>query len=256
MDDFASALRGRDPVVGTWLSIGHPAVAEIVATADLDFVVVDTEHAPTGLESVANVLRAVEAAEGDTAALARVAWNDPVRVKRLLDTGPAGLVVPMVESAEEAREAVAAMRYPPEGVRGIAAARATDYTTGFESYVETANEHLLTVLQVESGVAAERAAAIGDVDGVDALFVGPADLSASLGAFPDADDERVGAAVDRVVAGGEAADVPVGTLVVDPANVDDWLDRGMDYLVVGLDAAFLADGASAAVDAFADAVDR
>lgn len=256
MDDFASVLREGEPVVGTWLAFGHPGVAEAVATADLDFVVVDTEHAPAGLEAVENVLRAVEAAPGDTTPLARVPWNDPVRIKRLLDTGPAGLVVPMVETAAEARDAVAAMRYPPEGERGIAAARASDYTAGFPEYVERANEDVLTVVQVESGRGVENAGEIAAVDGVDALFVGPADLSASLGAFPDTSDARVLDAVSDVVAAGDDAGVPVGTLVVDPADVEPWLDRGLDFLVVGFDVAFAVDGARRSVAAFEDAVDR
>jgi 2-keto-3-deoxy-L-rhamnonate aldolase RhmA len=255
MSEFAAALRSSEPVVGCWLAVGHPAVAEAVAGADLDFVVVDTEHAPSGLETVENVLRGVEAAPGETAALARVPWNDPVRIKRLLDTGPGGVVVPMVESAEEARAAVEATRYPPEGVRGIAASRASDYTRNFEAYVERANEDVLTVLQVETGTGAEHAAAIGAVDGVDALFVGPADMAASVGAFPDQRGDRAVEAVEQVVAGAEAAGVPVGTLAVDPGEVDFWLDLGMDFLVVGVDFAFLADGADEAAATFRDAVD-
>lgn len=255
MSEFASALRRGDPVVGTWLGLGHPAAAEAVAGSDVDFVVVDTEHAPASLETVENVLRGVDAAPGNTAALARVPWNDPVRIKRLLDTGPAGLVVPMVESAAEAREAVTAMRYPPGGDRGIAASRASDYTHGFEDYVEQADEDLLTVVQVETAAGVENAEEIAAVEGIDALFVGPSDLSASLGAFPDADDERVVEAVEAVVAAGEATGVPVGTLAIDPDRADHWLDLGMDFLVVGVDFAFLADGAAAAVDAFEDALD-
>lgn len=256
MDDFASALRSGEPVVGTWLGIGHPAVAEIVAGVDVDFVVIDTEHAPAGLETLENVLRAVEAAPGNTAALSRVPWNDPVRIKRLLDTGPAGVVVPMVESAAGAREAVEAMRYPPEGIRGIAATRASRYTAGFPEYVETANEDLVTVLQVESEAGVANAGAIAHVEGVDALLVGPSDLSAAIGAFPDTDDDRVVEAVETVVAAGEAAGVPVGTLVVDPAEVPTWLDHGLDFLIVGFDAAFVANGAREALESFEAAVER
>lgn len=255
MTTFASALRGGDPVVGTWLTIGHPAVAEIVAGADPDFVVVDTEHAPAGTETVENVLRAVEAADGDAAALARVPWNDQVRIKRLLDTGPAGLVVPMVETAAAAREAVAAMRYPPDGVRGIAASRASNYTAGFPEHVVGDGEPL-TILQIESDAGVENAEAIASVDGVDALFVGPSDLSGSLGAFPDTEDPRVVEAVESVVAAGETAGVPVGTLAVDPGAVDDWLDRGMDFMVVGVDMAMLAEATADAVDAFEAALGR
>ena len=181
-------------------------------------------------------------------------WNDPVRIKRLLDTGPAGLVVPMVETAEEARDAVRAMRYPPEGDRGIAPARASNYTHDFPGYVREANDRLLTVVQIETGRGLENATDIAAVEGVDALFVGPSDLSAALGTFPDADAAEVVDAVERIVTAGADAGVPVGTLTVDPDGVAAWFDRGMDFLVVGLDASFLASGAEQAVSAFEDAL--
>ncbi|MEF8831874.1 MAG: aldolase/citrate lyase family protein [Halobacteriales archaeon] len=246
-------LRQRNPVVGTWLSIGHPAVAEIAAGSDLDFVVLDTEHSPTDLETAENMLRAVEAAGGT--ALARVPWNDPVRIKRLLDAGPSGLVVPMVETATQAREAVAAMRYPPEGDRGVAAARAAEYGRSFEEYVTDASDDLLTVVQVETETGVGNAGDIAAVEGVDALFVGPADLSSSLGSFPDWHDERAVDAVGTVVEAADAAGVAVGTLAAGPDEVDTWLDRGMDFLAVGTDAGMLVDATDEAAAAFERATD-
>lgn len=253
MSDFVTDLRNGKPVSGTWLSMGDPTVAEIVAGLDFDFVVIDTEHAATTLESVEHVLRAVDAARGNTAALARVPWNDPVRIKRLLETGPSGLLIPMVESAAEARTAVRAMRYPPDGDRGIAAGRASNYTHDFVESVETANERLVTIVQVETRRGLENAAEIASVDGVDALFIGPADLSAALGAFPGTDDPVVVGAVEQIVEAAGAAGVPVGTLAVDSGEIDTWFDRGMDFLVVGFDAAFVAEGAAAALRAYQDA---
>jgi len=255
MTDFASALRAGEPVAGTWLSIGDPAVAEIAAGAGFDFAVVDTEHSSAGLENVENQLRAIEAADGDTVPLARVPWNDPVRIKRLLDTGPAGLLVPMVESAEAAREAVRAMRYPPEGIRGMATSRASDYTRGFVDYVESANDDLLTIVQIESERGVDNAADIAAVDGVDALFVGPSDLSGAVGTFPDTDDPEMVEAVEQVTAAAADAGVPVGTLTVDADEADTWLDRGMDFLVVGYDVAFVSDGADEALSTYRDALD-
>jgi 2-keto-3-deoxy-L-rhamnonate aldolase RhmA len=253
MTALQSALRNGDPVVGTWLTIGHPQVAEIAAGSDLDFVVVDTEHATMDLADVEDLLRATEAAGGT--ALARVPWNDPVRIKRLLDTGPAGLVVPMVETAEQARQAVSAMRYPPDGERGIAAARAADYGRSFESYVTDESEDLLTVVQIETERGVQNAAEIAAVDGVDALFVGPADLSASVGAFLDFESGAVTGALDAVTEAGARQDVPVGTLASGPDAVDDWLDRGMDFLAVGVDAGMLVDGTDRAAATFRDATE-
>lgn len=244
MNEFATALREREPVVGTWLSIGHPAVAEVCAGGDLDFAVVDTEHAPTGMETVENMVRAIEAAPGNTAALARVADNDPVRIKRMLDTGVAGVVVPMVDTAEQARAAVRAMQYPPGGIRGVAAGRASDYGRRFAEYVDRANDDLLTVVQIETETGVENAADIAAVEGVDALFVGPADLSTAIGTFPDWHSDAVVDAVKTVLEAGRTAAIPVGTLAADADETDVWLDRGMDFLAVGFDAGFL----SAAVD--------
>ncbi|PSQ12080.1 aldolase [Halobacteriales archaeon QS_7_69_60] len=245
MDDLAES-------VGTWCSLSDPAVVELAAGGDVDFVVVDTEHTPMGLETVADCLRA--AAAGGCPAVARVPWNDPVRIKRLLDLGPEGLLVPMVDTAAEAREAVAATRYPPAGVRGIAAARAADYGRSFERYVESTHRELTVAVQVESETAVDNAADIAAVDGVDALFVGPADLSAALGCFGDHDAAAFRAAVETVLAAGAAADVPVGTLGTTPAELRSLGELGFDFLVAGADFAHLVEGQRRAVGAAADVV--
>ena len=236
--------------VGTWCSLTDPAVAELAAGGDVDFVVVDTEHAPLGLATVADCLRGVAA--NDCAPVVRVPWNDPVRIKRLLDLGPDGLIVPMVDDADGARAAVAATRYPPEGVRGIAAARAADYGRRFESYVESGHRELSLLVQVESKAAVEHAAGIAAVDGVDALFVGPADLSAALGCFADWEAPPFLAAVETVLEAGEAVGVPVGTLGTTPEEVRSLGALGFDFLVAGFDAAHLIAGQRRAVGAAED----
>jgi 4-hydroxy-2-oxoheptanedioate aldolase len=241
-------LREGGPVVGTWASLADPSVPELLAP-DADFVVLDTEHTPSTLETVANGARAVEAAPGETLPIARVAWNDPVRIKRLLDTGVAGVMVPMVESVEEAEAAVAACRYPPDGDRGIATARASDYGRNFESYVDSANEDVLTILQVETEAGVEAAADIAAVDGVDALFVGPADLSANLGVFGEWSHPDLVGAISTVLEAGAAADTPVGTLGARPAQVRALGSLGFDFLIAGVDTALLLDGVAEAVDA-------
>ncbi|WP_135825043.1 HpcH/HpaI aldolase family protein [Halorussus ruber] len=252
MPRFKRRLRDGDPVTGQWLSVGHPAVAEVCAR-EADFAVVDTEHAPTDLESVANVARAVEAAgdgdaagDGETALLARVAWNDPVRIKRVLDTGVSGVLVPMVESAEEAREAVEAVRYPPEGVRGIAGSRGNDYGRNLAEQVEDGGNHLVTVVQIETEEAVENAGAIAAVEGVDALLVGPADLSGSLGVFGEYAGETFREAVESVLDRAHDADTPVGTLATSDDEIRRWAEYGYDYQIVGVDAGYLAAGAERA----------
>ena len=236
--------------VGTWCTLGDPAVAELAAGGGFEFVVVDTEHTPLGLETVADCLRAVEA--GGARSVVRVPWNDPVRIKRLLDLGPDGLLVPMVDDAGAARDAVAATRYPPDGDRGIAAARAADYGRRFEAYVESGHRDLTVAVQVESEAAVENAAEIAAVEGIDALFVGPADLSAALDCFGDWDAPAFRAGVETVLEAGESTGVPVGTLGTTPEEIRTFGDLGFDFLVAGVDFAHLVEGQRRALSAAQD----
>jgi len=242
--EFRRRLRDGESVVGQWLSVGHPAVAEVCAR-EADFAVVDTEHAPTHLGDVANVARAVESA-GEAALLARVADNDPVAIKRVLDTGVSGVLVPMVESAEEARRAVEATRYPPEGVRGIAGSRANDYGRDLAAQVRGDEGTPATVLQVETEEAVADAGEIAAVEGVDALLVGPADLSGSLGVFGEYAGETFRETVETILDRAHDADTPVGTLATSDDEIRLWADYGYDYQIVGVDAGYLASGAERA----------
>ncbi|MCH7659421.1 MAG: aldolase [Euryarchaeota archaeon] len=234
--------------IGTWLSIPHPTVAEALAGLDYDFAVIDTEHASTTTETVENMIRAIEAA-GDTAPLARVAWNDPVRIKRLLDTGVAGLMLPMVETSDEAREVVAAMSYPPEGGRGIAASRASGYELTPE-YVDRASDDLTTIVQIETEKGVGNATEIAGVSGIDALFVGPADLSGSLGVFGQFDSEPFTDALTQVIDAGEKAEKPVGTLATDEMEIERWHDAGFDFLIAGTDIGHLQSGGNRAIETY------
>ncbi|WP_128478655.1 HpcH/HpaI aldolase family protein [Halorussus pelagicus] len=250
---FRRLLRDGDPVVGHWLSLGHPAVAEVCAR-DADFAVVDTEHAPTDLETVANVARAVESV-GNAVLLARVADNDPVRIKRVLDTGVSGVLVPMVESAAEAREAVEAARYPPEGIRGIAGSRANDYGRDLAAQVGDGRTPAV-IVQVETEAAVAEAGDIAAVEGVDALLVGPADLSGSLGVFGEYESDRFCEAVETVLDRAHETDTPVGTLATDDGEIRLWAEYGYDYQIVGTDAGYLASGTERAQRAYEDAMGR
>lgn len=242
--------------VGTWVSLSDPAVAEMAAGGGFEFVVVDTEHTPLGLETVADCLRAVEAGSNRSGlgcrSVLRVPWNDPVRIKRLLDLGPDGLLVPMVDSAEEARKAVSATRYPPEGQRGVAAARAADYGRSFEPYVREDHRDLSVIVQIETEMAAENAEDIATVDGVDGLFVGPADLSASMDRFGEWANPEFLAAVERTIVAGDEAGVPVGTLGTTPEQVRALGSLGFDYMVAGADFTHLLEGQTRALEAAED----
>ncbi|MFP9193864.1 HpcH/HpaI aldolase family protein [Natrialbaceae archaeon A-CW1-1] len=235
--------------VGNWISIGHPTVAEICARG-FDFVVIDTEHTPVGLESLENVLRAVDSVEEDVAPLVRVPWNDRTRIKRVLDLGVAGLVIPMIETAEQAEAAVEAMRYPPDGLRGAAPARASGYGRTFGEYFERADDELTTVVQIETERGVENAEGIVSVDGVDGILVGHGDLSASMGVFGEWDHERFRSALQSVLEAAHGADKPVGMLATDHEDIRRWIDVGVDFVIAGADMFYLANGSDAARESF------
>ncbi|MBX0294092.1 HpcH/HpaI aldolase family protein [Haloarcula nitratireducens] len=253
MTDIKRAIEAFDQPLGTWLSIGHPTVAEAAAGLDVDFVLVDMEHTTMCLETVEGMARGVDAAEGDTDTVVRVPWNDPVRLKRIVDIGVAGVMAPMIGTAEEARTLVRALRYPPDGIRGIAGSRATGYGRNFEEYVQTANGSILTVAQIETQQGLDNVAEIARVDGIDALFVGPADLSAALDLFGEWHSEEFDHALEAVVRAGNAADVPVGTLTVDVRDVPKRVAQGFDFLIAGKDVSLLMDGIETAIDEYDEA---
>lgn len=251
---FHQTLTAGDHVVGNWISIGHPAVGEITAHLGFDFAVIDTEHTSMAVNVVEDVIRAIESVGGDTAPLVRVPSHDPARIKRILDAGAAGLMLPMVETAADAEDVVEAMRYPPEGVRGAAPARASSYGRTFDEYFETANDRLVTIVQIETKRGVDNVEKIAAVDGIDALQIGQGDLSASLGTFGEWDDNDFEDAIERVVEVADDADVPVGMLALDHDGIDRWLDVGIDFLIVGADMVYLQDGAEAAKRRYEDAV--
>lgn len=248
--DFRTQLQSGASPVGSWVSFSDPAAAELVAGLGFDFLVVDTEHASSGMETVENVVRAIDAAPGETDVVVRVPWNDHVPVKRVLDLGVDGVMAPQVKTVQQAEALVEATRYPPAGRRGVAGARASNYGRDIEDYFERANEEVAVVAQVESAEAVDNAADIAAVDGVDTLFVGPADLSANLGCFGEYDHPEFVDAVERTLAAGEATNTPVCTLATSDDQVPAWLDRGFDYLVVGTDIGYLTAGAESAKAAF------
>ncbi|MBX0296880.1 HpcH/HpaI aldolase family protein [Haloarcula nitratireducens] len=255
MTHIKDAIENRDHPFGTWTSIGHPAVAEGLAQLDLDFLLVDMEHTTMSLETVEGMARAVDAASGETDAVVRVPWNDPVRLKRVIDIGIAGVMVPMIDNAEEARELVRSLRYPPDGIRGIAGSRATGYGRNFEQYVDNANGSILTIAQIETEEGLENAEEIARVDGIDALFVGPADLSAALGMFAEWDTEEFADAVESVVRAGEEAGTPVGTLTVDTGAIEARIDQGFDFLIAGKDISLLMGSVDEAIGDYETALE-
>ena len=270
-------LRHGEQPIGGWCALPSPDVAESMATADFDFLTLDTEHAATTAESLTDMLRAVEAAPGDTEALVRVADVEPARIKRVLDAGPAAIMAPQIDTPAAARALVEACRYPPQvdeaegrvdgnadrpadrvdadgirGQRGVAGSRASAYGRRLDEYVRTATEEVAVIAQIETPTAVASAGEIASVPGIDALFVGPADLSASHGRFGAYDDPVVEEAVTETIAAANDAGVPVGTLATSGALIDHWSDVGYDFLIVGTDIGFLATGADRAIERYRD----
>jgi 2-dehydro-3-deoxyglucarate aldolase/4-hydroxy-2-oxoheptanedioate aldolase len=251
------AAAADEPLLGGWLSVPHPMVAELLAGSGFEFLCVDAEHAPVSVETTANLLRAVDAALGGTETMVRVGGHDPVELKRTLDLDPDALLVPMVDTAEEAEAVVDATRYPPAGSRGVGLGRATDYGRDLDGYVASAADRFARFVQIESEEAVGNAADIAAVDGIDGVFVGPVDLSTSMGLLGAWDDDRFRDAVDRVLSVADDEGVAVGTLATDPESrrtrLAEW---GVDYLAAGVDAIYLEEGAQRTLTECADALEE
>lgn len=249
MNPFRQLLKssGAHPPVGAWISSASPIVAEAIGCAGFDWGLIDMEHSPLDMATVVHLLQAV--ATTKMLAVVRVPWNDAVSVKRVLDAGAATVMFPFVQSADEAQRAVAATRYPPQGVRGMAGmTRATRFGTT-PNYFAAANENVGVIVQLETLPAIEQLEAIANVGGVDALFIGPADLSASMGHIGQLTHPAVLDLMARAVQRCKVAGIPVGTLGSHPEMVAQYRAMGFDYVAVSSDLGFMMRGAQAALAA-------
>jgi 2-keto-3-deoxy-L-rhamnonate aldolase RhmA len=223
-------------MIGTLLSISAPQVAEIIAMSGFDWVFIDMEHSGISLESVQN---AIQIMEGKILTIVRVPGNDEVWIKRILDTGCDGILVPMVNSAAEARRVVQASKYPPEGRRSVGLARAHKYGASFKEYVENANRDLLIMIQCEHKDAVKNFDDILKVDGIDSVFIGPYDLSASMGLTGQISHPDVLASIGQVKDKCRKAGMPYG---IYSSNIDDMISEiktGCTFLLSGVDANML-----------------
>jgi 2-keto-3-deoxy-L-rhamnonate aldolase RhmA len=245
MNDFRARVRRRDVLVGPIVTLGSPEVSELFALAGFDWLWLDLEHAPLSLEVVRQHL---QAAGGRVGTVVRVPWNDEVHIKQALDLGCDGIIVPQVKTADEARRAVAAAKYPPAGVRSVGIARAQQYGMNHQEYVLQANDRVTVMLQIEHVDAVPHVADILAVPGVDAIVFGPYDLSASLGrpgqfAHPD-----VAAVIDQLAAACNDRGTPWGAFAPDAASAKAHLARGATVIALGMDTMYLWKAAKAALD--------
>jgi 2-keto-3-deoxy-L-rhamnonate aldolase RhmA len=235
-----------ETLVGAFASLGSAPAAELLGRAGLDWVIVDLEH---GFGTEADLLASLHAL-GSTpaAALVRPQSAERLRVGRALDLGAEGLMIPRLETADEVREALGYMRFPPTGVRGVAlGTRGAGLGSVPHGEIAGLNEQVLGIFQVESPLAVENAAAIAAIDGVDVLFVGPADLSHSLGIPGRVDDPAYREALERVVAACRAAGKAPGILLWSIGDLGTYLELGFRFVGLGSDSGWLSDGARAAV---------
>ena len=239
---FRDALAGADrPLAGMWVCSGSPLVAEICAGAGLDWLLIDMEHSPNGLESVLAQLQAVAAYP--VTPVVRVPIGDVVTLKQVLDLGAQNILVPMVSTADEARTLVEAVRYPPRGRRGVGSALARSARWNrVDGYLAHADDHVSLFVQVETAEGVEAAAEIAAVDGIDGVFVGPSDLAASMGLLGQQSHADVATAVLRAFDAVRGQGKPVGVNAFDPVAAQSYLDAGAAFVLVGADVALLARG--------------
>jgi len=243
---LADAQRAQ---VGMWVCSGSPVVAEICATSGLDWLLIDAEHSPNGLEAISAQLIAVHG--NGAIAVVRPAHGDQVTVKQMLDLGAQNLLIPMVDTAEQATELVSFTRYPPRGVRGVgsALARASRWNR-IEDYLDRAEETISLTVQIETQLAVDNVAEIAAVDGVDALFIGPSDLAASMGLLGQQDHPDVVAAALHCIEIIKKAGKKVGINAFAPATAKKYIDAGVDFILVGADVAVLARSSEALADSY------
>ncbi|MFW5680255.1 MAG: HpcH/HpaI aldolase family protein [Pseudomonadota bacterium] len=238
-------LASGERLAGLWAQAASPTLCEIAVLAGFEVVLIDNEHGPAGLETTLAMLRAVEAAGGMP--IVRVPWNDPVYLKRILDLGANSLMLPMIQSVEEARAAVAACRYPPRGNRGYAAsiARASNY--GLDpTYIHHAHEDLLLMLQIESAASLEAIPAIAAIDGADLLFVGANDLAGSIDHLERLDAPDAAALIDRAERLIGASGRWMGTIPRAGQTIASLHDKGHRLIIGPSDLALFRDAARSA----------
>ena len=242
LNPFKAALANGQRQIGFWLSMADAYLAEVSATAGFEWLLIDAEHAPNDVRSILAQLQAV--APYSAEAVVRPVNGDPALLKRLLDIGARNLLVPMIDTADQARACVAAVRYPPHGIRGVGSAvgRASRWSS-WTDYLDIADSEICLLVQAETVTALDNLEAICAVDGVDGVFIGPADLAASMGHRGKPGDPEVQNAIEAamrtIIASGKAA----GTLTSDPVLARRYLELGCTFVATGVDILMFANAA-------------
>ncbi|HLD98925.1 MAG TPA: aldolase/citrate lyase family protein [Bdellovibrionota bacterium] len=225
--------------IGSWVTLNDESIPEIMASAGFEWLVIDLEHSAIGIRNAARLIRVIDLL--GISPLVRVTSNDPHQIKRVMDAGAHGIIVPMINSAQDAREAVSAVRYPPQGGRGVGLARAQGFGTSFKKYRDSIHQCAVVIVQIEHVDAIANLEAILDVDGVDGTIIGPYDLSGSVGKPGEFEDPEVRALLSRYEDVCKRKNKPLGFHVVetDSALIKSKLKAGYSILAFGTDFLFL-----------------
>jgi 4-hydroxy-2-oxoheptanedioate aldolase len=243
LNRFKAQLIARRQQLGIWSMLASSNVVEVLTQSDYDWILIDTEHAANEIPMVQDQLRS--AAQSRMSAVVRPSTNDTVQIKRLLDVGAQTLLVPMVNTADEARQAAAAMLYPPAGIRGVSAATRANRYGRDADYLHAANNEVCLLVQLETAEALTNLEAIAAVEGVDGLFIGPSDLAAALCHLGDFRHPDVQAAIGDALDRAHCCGKPIGILMTDPALSAAYLRSGFDYVALATDIGMLRSASEA-----------
>lgn len=245
---FKHAIAAGTRQIGLWSSLSSAAAAEIVSDSGFDWLLFDMEHAPNEIPDVIALQQAAQA--GTATPIVRPPWNDAVMIKRVLDTGTQSILIPFVQTPEEAARAVGAAKYPPQGIRGAAGSSRASRYGRVAGYLTRANAEICVLVQIETGEALARIDEIASVDGVDGVFIGPNDLSASMGHLGNMGHEEVQAAIRRAAERLKAVGKPGGILTSNEDEAKRYIEWGYCFVAVGTDVGILARGADALAKRF------
>ena len=244
---FVEKLRGTRPLLGTIVSVPAPELSELLSLVGFDWFFIDMEH---GAVSISEAQRMLQAVKGDCNAIIRVAHNSPILIKQALDIGADGIIVPLVNSADEARQAVESAYYPPRGKRSVGIARAHAYGLHFMDYIQQANQSIALIIQIEHQNAVKNLDEILTVDGIDGIFIGPYDLSGSMNRLGDVFSAAVQEAIEEVKVKCAQQGMPVGLFMQSSTGIEAELSSGTKFLAVGTDTFFVWTGAQKVIEAF------
>ncbi|RLF99366.1 MAG: hypothetical protein DRN47_03715 [Candidatus Wolframiiraptor sp.] len=244
-----------EPSFGAWITIGHPDIAEIMGLMGFDFLLIDMEHSPIDYWMLQHIVQAISSASTSCIPMVRVPGTDYIAIKRALDVGIYGLVVPHVDTKRDAITVVNAAKYPPKGMRGFGPRRACKYGLEILEYTRRANDEIMVVVQIETREAVKNVEDILSVDGVDMYFIGPWDLATTLGHYCQIDHPEVVDAINRIIDAGKALGVP-GGIVSDVESVAKHLQMGFKFMTIGADSDYIMRGCKLALNTVKECLRR